>query len=80
MKTTVTFTYLNQQVSGILSSVSGAGANASMYHLQVDGFYWGQLVHSNDQNRWFFHSQNKPELEDLADYFAQKVISLTEGN
>ena len=69
----VTFQYDNQTSQGTISRIKGAAADAQMYHLMVNDFFWGQLIYSDDQGRWFFHAQNKRELEELADYFANCI-------
>jgi hypothetical protein len=47
---TLTFTHLNQTITGILKPVSGA--SAVMYHFYVDGYYRGQLWKTADGWQW----------------------------
>jgi len=52
----ITFMHKGKQYTGYLSKVSGAGTHAT-YHLMIDNFYRGQLVHT-DHYGWQFTSQD----------------------
>jgi hypothetical protein len=57
---TLTFTHLNQTITGILKPVSGA--SAVMYHFYVDGYYRGQLWKTADG--WQWDSREFPGIRD----------------
>ena len=83
----VTFFYEGHDHKGELTRVSGGGS-ASVYQLQVDGYYWGQLIYVENQpgydgkhavlEGWKFYS-NQKELDHLADYFGRVVVAAMEG-
>lgn len=70
---TVTFTLRGKTLTGVLNPVSGGGQ--PMYHLIVDSYYYGYLIKVRDG--WAFHSNQFPELKELADYFGGVVESST---
>ena len=62
----VTFNYKGKEYNGHFSQVSGAGSTA-MFHLNVNGFYWGRLRYSDFTNGWGFDTTPTTEgLEKLA--------------
>lgn len=85
----VTFTYEGKEYKGKLSKVSGSGS-ISFYHLDVDGYHWGQLFyvsphpgfpgderHPPTPDSWRFGS-NQPNMEHLADDFGRVVMAAME--
>lgn len=78
----VSFTTHSKQYTGYFSRVSGAGSSG-VYHLTVDGKYFGQLnwvpghpgfeggIHSHPAG-WRFTSNNH-DFGELAEYFGEVV-------
>ena len=59
----VTFNYNGKEYKGHFTQVLGAGSTA-MFHLTVDGFYFGRLRYSEFANGWVFdHTPNTEGLE-----------------
>jgi hypothetical protein len=74
----VQFQFNGDEVKGILSSVMGAGST-TVYHLEVDHFYWGRLRKANDQ--WAFDPTPKTaELKEMAEYFGNAVESVMKSH
>ena len=70
----VTFQWNGKQITGRLTSVSGAG---SLYHLMVDNYYWGQLNFSPHFG-WTFTS-NTRDLNHMSEYFGEVVAIALES-
>lgn len=68
----VTFTSHGKEYNGFFQNVAGAGSTAT-YHLMIDGFYCGQLVHTEHYG-WQF-SNNKGEFSEMAEYFGAVVVA-----
>ena len=78
----VNFEFNGKEYSGHLSAVMRTGAS-SMFHLNVDGFHWGQLSHIEGHpgfnglhavpKGWRLNSNSQPELSELADYLGNIV-------
>ena len=68
------FTYNNQLIEGVFTSVSGAG---NIYHLMVNDYYWGQLNYA-EHFGWQF-SSNTTDLEHLSAYFGEQVAIALES-
>jgi hypothetical protein len=65
-KIPIQFDYNGKRYEGHFSEVSGASANT--WHLTIDNYYKGQLLHTN--NGWAFYN-NKDEMKDMAEYFGE---------
>lgn len=65
----VTFNLNNKRLTGYLSLVQGSGQPT--WHLMVDNYFYGYLIKVN--NGYAFHSNQYPELKELADYFGEVV-------
>lgn len=71
----VSFEYEGVQFDGYLSKVAGAGSSG-LYHLMINGGYWGQLFKSGDV--WRFGSNSGMfEEEYMVNYFASVVTAST---
>jgi hypothetical protein len=78
----VTFELNGKEYRGLLSKVMGAGSS-SMFHLDVDGWHYGQLWYISGspgfegdkvvEAGWRFASNPHPELDKLAEYFGYCV-------
>ena len=68
-KIPIQFDYKGKHYEGHFSEVSGAAAKT--WHLMIDNFYKGQLIHS--KNGWAFHS-NSGEMKDMAEYFGEHIM------
>lgn len=66
----VEFDYEGKRYKGHLTEVFGAASK--VWHLMIDNYYWGQLVHSEIYG-WAFHN-NQGKMKDLADYFGEIVV------
>jgi hypothetical protein len=65
----VSFEYEGKRYDGVLSKVSGAATQ--MYHLNVKGYYCGQLFLT--VNGWRFSSQSG-KLDHLANVFINAIM------
>ena len=68
-KIPIQFDYKGKHYEGRFSEVFGAAANS--WHLMIDNFYKGQLIHSVN-NGFTFHS-NSGEMKDMAEYFGEQI-------
>ena len=68
LKVPTTFFYNDKLIEGELRFVNGSG---NLYHLMVDGYYWGQLNFSTCVG-WQFTS-NTVDLHQLSDYFGEHI-------
>lgn len=57
-KIPITFEYEGMPYTGHFRQVSGSGSVAT-FHLMIDNFYQGQLVHTDDNGWQFTSNQNK---------------------
>lgn len=69
-KIPVSFELEGLKYVGTLDEVAGAGAD--VWHLLVQGYYWGRLRKANDQ--WYFDESNR-KVAHLVDHFAAVVIA-----
>lgn len=67
----VTFEHDGKQYNGVLVDVLGPGN--TIWHLYVNGGFWGQLVYS-ERWGWQYHN-HKGDLKHLANYFGEVVIA-----
>lgn len=75
MNIPVTFTFQNKEYKGILSEVSGAGAErGSFWHLYIDNYYWGQLLYL-ERGFVFYAQNNTKEMEYLGEVFERFVVA-----
>jgi hypothetical protein len=71
-KIPVEFNHQGNIVKGFLQAVCGAGA--SVWHLMVDGFYYGRLRIAND--RWVLDTNKRSTgMEMLSEYLGRSVKS-----
>ena len=68
IKVPTSFIYDNKLINAELKFVHGSG---NLYHLMVDGYYWGQL-HFSSRFGWQF-SSNTVDLHELSDYFGEHI-------
>lgn len=68
----ISFEYQNQTYTGVLSQVSGGGSNAK-FHLMINKFYEGQLMHTETQG-WRFTSQTG-KFTELSQFFGDYVTA-----
>lgn len=67
----IKFHHNGKEYSGYFSPVNGAGSS-SMFHLMIDGYYYGQLFYTDT---WKFYSNSEPQLSELEDYFGEVVTA-----
>ena len=73
-KIPVSFDFNEKIYIGHFTAVSGSGAN--VWHLIVDGYYWGQLWKTENFG-WQF-ANSKGTLKEFTDHFAQVVTGRQE--
>jgi hypothetical protein len=67
----IEFDFQDEHYTGFLQPVSGSGGN-SIYHLMIDGFYYGGLRKVRD--RWILDSNPKSKgMEVLAEGFGKMI-------
>lgn len=75
LKIPITFTFRQKEYTGYFQQVSGGGSS-SLFHLIVDGYYWGQLF--NTESGWRFYSNAYPEMTEMfSDHFGSVVVGWT---
>lgn len=68
----ISFEYEQQHYTGHFKQVSGSGSTAS-FHLMIDNFYQGQLVHTTEHG-WQFTS-NKNKFVTLSQFFGDYITA-----
>lgn len=71
----ITFDFEGKQYSGFFTQVSGAGSTA-MFHLTVDGFYYGRLRYSEFSHNWCFDATPENEgMKKISDEFGDYITA-----